>query len=330
MQPKIQDTEDKKTVEMQSEKLLNYMQESTSLFLRNSNDYSLQDIEIKNTAGPQIDEQLIHDLKDALEANLRQTQSLSSSLEDSKIKVNELTQQCTILQQALGERKITKDKNNLLSDNYLSFAPLNYDTPIINHRTEYDRDENIHNHASEIEQLREENERLKLELLAYKKNTRPLGKSFKATKLDETRNNIKKDKLYYKLQLGRVDNFDETKLAELIKEIMLILEVNDVDRIIPSIEQVDKVTRLVPQLCDFINKVVDTVLYEQDEEDHRVKNYNKANSAVGAGSSIPPEQKLCATIETILQWRDTVKEMENIISHFLQKGWSKQQNTARR
>ncbi|CAG8504792.1 13786_t:CDS:10 [Ambispora leptoticha] len=286
MQPKIQDT-GKRTAETQTEEFMNYVQESTSLFLRNSNDYSLQDVEIKKTAEPQIDRKMIINL------------------------IVDLPQ----------------------------FAPLNHDIPIppiINYRTEYDRDENIHNHTSEIEQLREENEKLKLELLAYKKNTRLHGISSRATKLDETRNNIKKDKLYYKLQLSRIDNLEETQLTELIKEIMLILKVDDMDQIVPSIEQIDKVVRLVPQLSDFINKVVDIVLCEQDEDDdpYRVKNYNKkANSAVGAGSSIPPEQKLCATIETILQWRDTVKEMEHMVSHLLQntqKKWSKQKNNARR
>ncbi|CAI2170547.1 14054_t:CDS:2 [Funneliformis geosporum] len=101
----------------------------------------------------------------------------------------------------------------------------------------------------QLEQLREENERLKLELHAFKRNTRPFFT--KESKSSETRRNIYRDKLYFKLQLAKVDELETEILSNLVKEIMLTLRIDDVNRVVPSLKQINKVMRVVPHLRDF-------------------------------------------------------------------------------
>ncbi|CAG8523254.1 11689_t:CDS:2 [Funneliformis mosseae] len=156
----------------------------------------------------------------------------------------------------------------------------------------------------ELEQLREENEQLKLELQAFKRNTRPLFKSpSKGSKSTETRRNILKDKLYFKLQLGKVDELETEILANL--EIMLTLRIDDVNRVVPSLEQINKVMRVVPQLRDFIMKVILLVLDNNEEI-----NLDISSKMLPQDIPIPSEQMLKKTIETLKEWRETLKDMK--------------------
>ncbi|GBC07952.1 hypothetical protein RclHR1_07800005 [Rhizophagus clarus] len=168
------------------------------------------------------------------------------------------------------------------------------------------------NDTNTLELMREENERLKLELHAYKRNTRPLSKSpSKESKTIETRRNIFRDKLYFKLQLTKVDELKTETLADLVKEIMLILKIDDVNRVIPSLEQINKVVRLVPQLRDFIKTVMLLVLNEYEE-------INDEFSSNISSQDIPPENMLKTTIEVLVQWRETVENMERFATQLLQ------------
>jgi len=168
----------------------------------------------------------------------------------------------------------------------------------------------------ELESIREENERLKLELHAYKRNTRPLSKSpskgTKESKTAETRRNISRDKLYFKLQLTKVDELEVETLSDLVKEIMLILKIDDVNRVVPSLEQINKVIRLVPQLRDFIRTVILLVLDDNEELNRDI------SSSRMLLQDIPPENMLKTTIEVLAQWRETIKNMEMFAAQLLQ------------
>src|SRR4051794_37473946 len=92
---------------------------------------------------------------------------------------------------------------------------------------------------------------------------------------------------------------------------MLILKIDDVNRVIPSLEQINKVIRLVPQLRDFIRTVILLVLDDNEE-------INRNFSSRMLPQDIPPENMLKTTIEVLAQWRETVKNMEMFASQLLQ------------
>ncbi|CAG8508087.1 1881_t:CDS:10 [Acaulospora morrowiae] len=207
----------------------------------------------------------------------------------------------------------------------------------------------------ELKLVREENERVKLELHSRKKNTRPLNRSLckdetKGSKLDETRRNIHKDKLYYKLKLARVDHMDFESLAERFKEVMITLRVDDADAVVTSLERISNVMRLVPQLRDFINTVVRLVLIDDGihHDDYPLLDHIKCTLGVGEGNNstrnvnshdtnpiainkcnnitpedIPPENTLRITLDTLTQWRDTVRDIEIFAAQLLHNKWSK-------
>jgi hypothetical protein len=93
---------------------------------------------------------------------------------------------------------------------------------------------------------------------------------------------------------------------------MLILKIDDVNRVVPSLEQINKVIRLVPQLRDFIRTVILLVLDDNEEI-----NRDFSSSRV-LPQDIPPENMLKTTIEVLLQWRETVKNMEMFAAQLLQ------------
>ncbi len=92
---------------------------------------------------------------------------------------------------------------------------------------------------------------------------------------------------------------------------MLILKIDDVNRVVPSLEQINKVMRLVPQLRDFIKTVILLVLNNNEE-------INQDFSSKILPQDIPPENMLKKTIEVLAQWRETVKDMELFAAQLLQ------------
>ncbi|PKY42110.1 hypothetical protein RhiirA4_503907 [Rhizophagus irregularis] len=248
---------------------------------------------------------------DPIIQELEQTREENEKL---KIHSDNLRREVDLLQKENEQIKI-------YSDNFLK--ELNENLREENKRLKMALDSQNNTNSLELESMREENERLKLELHAYKRNTRPLSKSpskdTKESKTIETRRNIFRDKLYFKLQLTKVDELEVEALADLVKEIMLILKIDDVNRVIPSLEQINKVVRLVPQLRDFIKTVILLVLNDYEE-------INQEFSSNVLPQDIPPENMLKTTIEVLSQWRETVKNMEIFAAQLLQNSRTNTQN----
>ncbi|KAJ1982664.1 hypothetical protein H4R35_000187 [Dimargaris xerosporica] len=86
---------------------------------------------------------------------------------------------------------------------------------------------------AELEQLRRENEALKLQLHAYNQpafKLRSLSRANPdphANKSQLTTQFIRQDKLHWKYQLWKVDDLDEETCRHLVKEFMLLFKVND-------------------------------------------------------------------------------------------------------
>ncbi|CAG8693975.1 8344_t:CDS:2 [Rhizophagus irregularis] len=267
---------------------------------------------------------------DPIIQELEQTREENEKL---KIHSDNLRREVDILQKENEQIKIYSD-NFLKELNHLREENKNFKFDSVNwQELEKLREENKrlkmaldsqnNTNSLELESMREENERLKLELHAYKRNTRPLSKSpskdTKESKTIETRRNIFRDKLYFKLQLTKVDELEVEALADLVKEIMLILKIDDVNRVIPSLEQINKVVRLVPQLRDFIKTVILLVLNDYEE-------INQEFSSNVLPQDIPPENMLKTTIEVLSQWRETVKNMEIFAAQLLQNSRTNTQN----
>ncbi|PKY26578.1 hypothetical protein RhiirB3_473097 [Rhizophagus irregularis] len=267
---------------------------------------------------------------DPIIQELEQTREENEKL---KIHSDNLRREVDLLQKENEQIKIYSD-NFLKELNHLREENKNFKFDSVNwQELEKLREENKrlkmaldsqnNTNSLELESMREENERLKLELHAYKRNTRPLSKSpskdTKESKTIETRRNIFRDKLYFKLQLTKVDELEVEALADLVKEIMLILKIDDVNRVIPSLEQINKVVRLVPQLRDFIKTVILLVLNDYEE-------INQEFSSNVLPQDIPPENMLKTTIEVLSQWRETVKNMEIFAAQLLQNSRTNTQN----
>ncbi|RIA97329.1 hypothetical protein C1645_752598 [Glomus cerebriforme] len=193
--------------------------------------------EIENIEGVEENrEKKIEKTGQQLDLILQELDRIREENEKLKINSDNLCKEIRLLQEENEHLKIGSDNylqelNQLREENKNLKIESNEELEKLreeNKRLEMKSDSPNDSKSHEFEFMREENERLKLELHAYKRNTRPLSKSpskdTKESKTTETRRNIFKDKLYFKLQLNKVDELEAETLANLVKvrEILLL------------------------------------------------------------------------------------------------------------
>ncbi|CAG8604035.1 9631_t:CDS:2 [Paraglomus occultum] len=270
-------------------------------------------------------------LKDPLQAATEQIQKLLKALDKSHSVLGTVTEQCDRLQKRLDESEVERKASEREA------SPLLQRTRTDEGNHDGSNAETIEclDESKELEKLKEENERLKLELQACKE-TRPFSKTYlreSKSKLEE----IRKDRLYSRLQLSKVDEADSKILADIIKELMLTLKLEKVDQLVPTIDNLDKTMRIIPQLREFINNVVYLASSYNGYRtglSHSFFNYrspaltrsHSANTTLSNLLNVPSEQTLKETLNTLSQWRDAVRDMETFATQLLQTShtnWNK-------
>ncbi|CAG8501984.1 9881_t:CDS:2 [Paraglomus brasilianum] len=283
-------------------------------------------------AAKNLVQELDGDLKDPLQEATEQIQKLLKALDKSHSDLAAVTEHCARLQKRLDESEAERKANEREA------SPLLQRTRTYEGNHDGSNAETIErlDESKELEKLKEENEQLKLELQACKKETRPFTKMYfreSKSRLEE----IRKDRLYSRLQLSKVDEADTKILAEIIKELMLTLKLEKIDQLVPTIDQLDKVMRIIPQLREFINNVVFLATSYNGYRtglSHNFSTYrspaltrsHSANTTLSNLLNVPSEQTLNATLDTLSQWRDAIRNMESFATQILQAShtnWNK-------
>jgi len=118
---------------------------------------------------------------------------------------------------------------------------------------------------------------------------------------------------------------------------MLTLKLEKIDQLVPTIDQLDKTMRIIPQLREFINNVIYLASSYNGYRtglSHSFSNYrspaltrsHSASTTLSNLLNVPSEQTLKATLDTLSQWRDAVRDMESFATQLLQASqtnWNK-------
>ncbi|TPX37688.1 hypothetical protein SmJEL517_g00557 [Synchytrium microbalum] len=123
----------------------------------------------------------------------------------------------------------------------------------------------------ELVDARREADLLRLKMLAMKDYGEVVEKdSNPSPKATSTRALIRRHKKAWKLKLYKIDAMGPDESRDLLKDICVKLNINDIDKLLASVDTVDQVVKLVPQMQRFI-EAVDTIVWRAYVKTNGVK-----------------------------------------------------------
>ncbi|KAI9025579.1 hypothetical protein DFJ74DRAFT_664783 [Hyaloraphidium curvatum] len=165
----------------------------------------------------------------------------------------------------------------------------------------------------ELESQREQTELLKLQVLATKRaewvsraqpETRVAPQSSARPK---TRDLIRRDKMAYKLKLFKIDLLETEECQEILKDVCLKLDVDDVSKILPTLNEVEAALKLLPQIQAFVGHV-DSLVWDEG------RGTAAKFSELGRLGAPLPARKLADTLAALADWSELVREAKQLRS----------------
>ncbi|KAJ3019411.1 hypothetical protein HKX48_002110 [Thoreauomyces humboldtii] len=154
---------------------------------------------------------------------------------------------------------------------------------------------------SALQTSQKDSELLKLELLASKKSDWKSGPADRGRQPNglQTRDLIRMDKQAYKLRLYRIDELQPADARELLKDVCVRFDCADVANLPGTLERVEVVMRLVPQMEAFIKDIAAVIASARE----RI-------SGPEPESQLEPLQRLPELVSAIKEWGGRINDVE--------------------